>query len=99
MVGGAEYEHAVVVGIGAVELGEEQVDDVAQRCAGGAQVRPALSDRIELVEEQHTGRVPAGALEHLVEVLLALADPHLEDVVETDDVEAGAELARPGRGR
>ena len=98
MVGGTEDEHALVVGVGAVELGEEQVDDVAERGARRAQVGAALADRVELVEEQHTRPAAASLLEHVMEVVLALADPHVEDVVEADDVEAGTELSGEGPG-
>ena len=51
-----------------------------------------LAERVDLVEEQHARRVRARPLEHLVEVLLALPEPHVEHFVEPDRVEAGVEL-------
>ena len=53
---------------------------------------------VDLVEEEHAGSGAARGLEDLVEVALALAEPHVEDLVEADAEEAGAQLAgdRPG---
>ena len=39
---------------------------------------------IDLVEEQHTRLVTTCVLEQLVQVLLALTQPHVEHVVQTD---------------
>ncbi len=50
----AEHEHAVVVGLRAVELGQQLVDDVAARRV--AQVAALLAERVELVEEEHARR-------------------------------------------
>jgi hypothetical protein len=75
VVGGGEDEDALVVGLRAVELGQELVDDVAS--AAVAQVRALLAERVELVEEQHARGAAAGDLERLVQAALALAHPHV----------------------
>ncbi len=62
------------------------------------QVHPLLADGVELVEEEHAGRVATGMLENLVQALLALAKPHIQDVRESDTEEARPELARGGPG-
>src|SRR5205085_8579272 len=53
---------------------------------------------VDLVEKEHAGGLAPGGLEDLVEVALALAEPHVEDLVEADAEEAGAQFTgdRPG---
>ena len=94
MVRRAEHEHAVVVGLRAVELRQQLVDDVAARRV--AQVAALLAERVELVQEEHARRGAARRLERVVQAALGLAEPHVEHVVEAEREEARAELARDG---
>src|SRR5262245_12713543 len=57
---------------------------------------PLLSQRVDLVEEEHAGRVAARRLKYLAEVPLALADPHVEYVGQADGDELRAQFARRG---
>src|SRR5207248_11358727 len=57
------------------------------------------SEWIDLVEEQHARRVAARCLEDGVEVLLALAQPHVEDVVESNRVEVSTDFPRDRSGK
>jgi len=92
-----EDEHPLVVAPGTVELAEQLDDDVA---AGGALEVAALQpERVDLVEEEHAGGRAAGGLEDLVEVALALAEPHVEDLVEADAEEASPQLAGDRAGK
>ena len=63
-----------------------------------AHVGAAGAEGVDLVEEQHAGRVAARLLEELVQVPLAVADPHVEHVVDADREEAGVDLAGGGAG-
>src|SRR5687767_4380298 len=96
LIGGTEHEDALVVVAGRVELGQELHNDVS---AGRVrQMAALLAEGVDLVEEEHARRVTSSQLEDLVEVLLALADPHVENLVEADGEEAGTELASDGAG-
>ena len=68
--------------VDAVQLGQELVDEVPARRV--PHVGAARAERIDLVEEQHARLVAPGLLEQLVQVLLAVADPHVEHVVDAD---------------
>src|SRR5262245_52912567 len=57
---------------------------------------PLLSQRVDLVEKDHAGRVAARRLKYLAEVPLALADPHVEHIGQTDGDELRAQFARRG---
>jgi hypothetical protein len=96
MVRGGEHEDALVVGLSAIELGEQLVDEAAAR--GVAHVAALLAERVELVEEEHARRRATGGVEGLVELALALAQVHVEHVVEAEREERRAELPRDRAG-
>jgi hypothetical protein len=87
-----EHEDALVVAARAVELGQQLVDDVAP--GGAAQLAALLAERVDLVEEDHARRAAARGLEDRVQPRFALAEPHVEHVVEADREERRTELAR-----
>src|SRR5215813_15456948 len=94
MVGRRQDEDAFVVGVDAVHFGEQLVDDVAR---GGMALQAAfLAQRVNLVEEEHAGRVAASRLKYLTQVSFALAYPHVEHVGQTDGDELRAQFARRG---
>ena len=68
VVGRRQDEHALVVVLGAVELRQQLVDDVAP--AVMAQVAALLAERVELVEEQHARSGSACRLEGVVKFAL-----------------------------
>jgi hypothetical protein len=58
-----------------------------------------VAERVDLVEEQHAGRVPARRLEQVVQVALGAADPHVQHVGDRQRDERRAHLARHGPGQ
>ena len=68
------------------------------RAGRAAQLRPSHPDGVELVEEHHARSPPPGRLEQVVELLLAVAQPHVEHVVEQHRDERGIELAGESPG-
>src|SRR5438270_2754174 len=55
-------------------------------------------ERIDLVEEQDARPVASRLFEPLVQIALAAADPHVEDVANADGQERGADLASRSAG-
>ena len=90
-----EDQDALVGVLHAVELGQELVDLGATPAA--AQVRAAGPQGVHLVEEEHAGG-PPGPVEEGVQVLLAVADPHVQHVVDAHGDEAGLDLPGGGAG-
>src|SRR5687768_13757600 len=94
MIGRGQHEHAAVVGLHTVELGKQLTDDAA---SGTVPHETALTaESIHLVEEQHARCLSARSLEIALQVLLALAKPHVQDIGNADGQEFGTELT--GRG-
>lgn len=52
----------------------------------------------DLVDKKNAGSIASGRLEDLVQILLAVTDPHIEDVVKRDADEAGIHLNGPTDG-
>ena len=90
-VRGGQDQDPVVAALDPVELGQELVDQLAP--AAGAKVGPAGRQGIHLVEEQHAGGILSRLVEKRVQVSLAVADPHLEHVVDPDRQEPRVNLA------
>ena len=96
VVGGAHHEDALI-GDEAVELREQLVDDIA---AGAApKLAALLAHRVQLVEEDDAGCVPARRLEDLVQAALTLAEPEVQHVLQSDRQEAGTQLSRHRPGQ
>ena len=92
-----QNQDAFVAAADPIELGEELVDELAP--AAGAQVGPAGGQGIDLVEEEHARRILSRLLEQCVQIPLAVADPHLEHVVDPDGQEPRMNLAGRGPGQ
>ena len=93
-VGGGQHQDAFVRCGHPVQLGQELVDQLAARAL--AHVGAVGGQRVHLVEEKHARRVGARHLEHLVQVLLALAQVHVEHVMDAHGHEIGLHLAGGG---
>ena len=79
-VGGGDADHAAV-GVEAVHLDEQLVERLlALVVAALRAVAALLAERVELVEEDHRGRVAAGVGEQLAHAGGAAADEHLDEV-------------------
>lgn len=70
-------EH-VLLGVHAVHLGQDLVQDAVARASGVAASASAarLRDRVELVKEHDDGRGRSGLVEHVADVRLGLSEPH-----------------------
>src|SRR5262245_13411755 len=75
-----EDEDAVVVAVQPVQLSEELDDHFAS--GGLAKLRSLAPERVYLVDEQNARSIPAGLLEYLVHIALALTEPHVQHVME-----------------
>jgi hypothetical protein len=86
-----EHEHALVRRAHPVELGEELVDELADRRR--ADVASLRTEGVDLVEEQHARRRAARPLEGVMQLLLAFTEVHPEHLVDADRDELGVDLA------
>ena len=96
MIRCSKREHTFVTGPDAIELGEQLVDDVT---AGAmAQLATFEADGVEFIKEEDARSVAPGRLEQLVEVPLALSQPHAQHISQADRDEAGPHLPRDRAG-
>jgi hypothetical protein len=85
-----QKEDPLVLRRDSVQLDEKLVDQLTPRAR--AHVRAASSERVDLVEEEDAGCRPTRLLEELVQVLLALPEPHGEHILEPHPEKRRAQL-------
>ena len=96
-VGGGEDENAVVAALDAVQLGEELVDELAPGAL--AHIAAAGAEGVDFIEEQDARLMIPRLFEHLVEIAFALANPHVENIVDANGHEARSNFTRGGAGQ
>ena len=96
-IGYRKQQDAIVVALNTVAFREELVDELP--AAMTAHVGPAGGQCVDLVEEEHARLSSPRLFEKLVQVALAVAEPHVEHFMDPDRHELGADLAGRGPGQ